>query len=276
MTHAPLRIGIVGVGFMGRQHVEFVRRSQRAELVAAADPFADMSDLDCAAYSSLDDMLDAGVAEAILLVNPNAQHVDTAIACLERGVAVLVEKPVATSYIESLRLIDAVERTGGRLLVGHHRRHHPAITRARAALAAGAVGDIVGVSGMWSARKEDAYFTDIEWHRLPGAGVSFINLVHDLDLLRHLCGEIVEVQAMLSTATEQGRALLDAMLTQQATRTPTPTPPRIARASSRAASRRSRASCRWRRSSTRANWMPAARWCSAPPWNWKRKAPAKP
>ncbi|MFB8387473.1 Gfo/Idh/MocA family protein [Microbacterium sp. NPDC055910] len=198
---SPLRIGIAGVGFMGRQHIDFVRRSQRAELVAVADPVADLDDVGCAAYRDLEGLLGNADVEAVILVTPNRFHVDSAIACIERGAAVLLEKPVATSYVESLRLIEAVERTQARLLVGHHRRHHPAITRARDALRGGAVGDLVGVSGMWAARKEDEYFTDIEWHRRPGAGVTFINLVHDLDLLRHVCGEIVEVHAMLSSAT---------------------------------------------------------------------------
>ena len=58
---------------------------------------------------------------------------------------------------------------------------------------------MVGVSGLWSARKEDAYFTDTPWHRLSGAGVMLINVVHDLDLLRHLCGEVAEIQAMQSS-----------------------------------------------------------------------------
>ena len=130
---------------------------------------------------------------------PTRFHVETAIECLQAGVAVLLEKPVAVDYSESLRLVDAVARLRGRLLVGHHRRHHPAIARARTALQDGEIGQVVGVSGLWSARKEDAYFTDTPWHRLSGAGVMLINVVHDLDLLRHLCGEVAEIQAMQSS-----------------------------------------------------------------------------
>ena len=52
---------------------------------------------------------------------------------------------------------------------------------------------------MWSARKGDAYFSDTPWHREPGAGVLLINFVHDLDLLRYLCGEVAEIQAMTSS-----------------------------------------------------------------------------
>ncbi len=144
-------------------------------------------------------MLDAEQLDAVIIANPNPLHVDTAIECLEARVAVLLEKPIAVDYAQSLRLVDAVARLRGRLLVGHHRRHHPAIARARAAIHDGELGDVVAVSGVWSARKEDAYFTDTPWHREPGAGVMLINVVHDLDLLRHLCGEVAEIQAMKSS-----------------------------------------------------------------------------
>ena len=144
-------------------------------------------------------MLKSEELDAVIIANPNALHVDTAITCLEAGVAVLLEKPVAVDYSQSLRLVDSVRRLNGRLLVGHHRRHHPAAARARAAIQAGEIGQIVAVSGLWSARKQDGYFTETPWHRQRGAGVMLINLVHDLDLLRHFCGEVAEIQAMVSS-----------------------------------------------------------------------------
>ena len=88
-------------------------------------------------------MLDAEDLDAVIIANPNPLHVDTAIECLEAGVAVLLEKPVAVDYAQSLRLVDAVARLDGRLLVGHHRRHHPAIARARAAIRDGEIGQVV-------------------------------------------------------------------------------------------------------------------------------------
>ncbi len=182
---------------MGRQHAEFIERQAQATLVAIADPAP--VDAPVPVYDTIEAMIESQQLDAVIIVNPNVLHVDSAIECLEAGLTVLLEKPVATSYAESLRLVDAVDRLQGRLLVGHHRRHHPSITSSAAALAAGAIGDLVGVSGVWSARKEDVYFTEIPWHAEPGAGVMLINMVHDLDLLRHLCGEVVDVQAMTST-----------------------------------------------------------------------------
>lgn len=195
----PVRIGVVGAGFMGRQHIGFVRAAAGAALSAIADPAVTLTDAECPTYPSTARMLDAEQLDAVIIANPNALHVETAVECLEARVAVLLEKPVAVSYAQSRRLVDAVERLNGRLLVGHHRRHHPAVARARAAIGDGDLGQIVAVSALWSARKEPEYFTGTPWHSEPGAGVTLINAVHDLDLLRHLCGEVAEVQAMQSS-----------------------------------------------------------------------------
>jgi predicted dehydrogenase len=196
----PLRIGLIGAGFMGRQHIDVIRAASGATLAAIADPVrpGELA-VEYPTYEDTAGMLEAEQLDAVIIANPNGLHVDTALECLEAGVAVLLEKPVAMDYVESRRLVDTVARLSGRLLVGHHRRHHPAVARARTAIQGGELGQVVAVSGLWSARKEDAYFTDTPWHRLPGAGVMLINAVHDLDLLRHLCGEVVEIQAMRSS-----------------------------------------------------------------------------
>ncbi|KQQ94674.1 hypothetical protein ASF62_11470 [Leifsonia sp. Leaf325] len=196
----PLRIGVVGAGFMGRQHIDLISASPGAVLAAIADPAA-LRDagLECPVYEDATAMLHAGGLDAVVIANPTPMHVETAVACLEAGVAVLLEKPVAMDYAESRRLAGSIRRLNGRLLVGHHRRHHPAVARARSAILDGELGDVVAVSGLWSARKDDAYFSDIPWHRAPGAGVMLINVVHDLDLLRHLCGEVAEIQAISSS-----------------------------------------------------------------------------
>jgi predicted dehydrogenase len=197
---APVRIGVVGAGFMGSQHIALVRSSPRAELVAIVDPAADGASFPCPVFADTSDMLASVGLDAVIIANPNSLHVRTAIACLEAGLAVLVEKPMAVDYAEARRLADVVTRKRARLLVGHHRRHHPSIAPAREALASGRLGRLVAVSGLWSARKDDAYFTHIPWHRSAGGGVTLINLVHDLDLMRHLCGEVTQVQAMMSSA----------------------------------------------------------------------------
>lgn len=185
---------------MGRQHIDFLRAASGAVLAAIADPALPGGvDFECPTHEGVAGMLEVEQLDAVIIANPNPLHVATAVECLEAGVAVLLEKPVAVDYTESRLLVDAVARLDGRLLVGHHRRHHPAVARACAAIRNGELGQVVAVSGLWSARKGDEYFTDTPWHRRLGAGVTLINVVHDVDLLRHLCGEVAEIQAMQSS-----------------------------------------------------------------------------
>jgi predicted dehydrogenase len=85
------------------------------------------------------------------------------------------------------------------LLVGHHRRYNSMIQKAKTIIDSGRLGRIVAVHGAFWAMKPDDYF-DVAWRREKGAGPILINLIHDVDLFRFLCGEIIAVQAMESNA----------------------------------------------------------------------------
>ena len=96
-------------------------------------------------------------------------------------------------------MLRAVRRTGVPVLVGHHRRHNPRIKAVRDSVAGGQIGRLTAVVGLWMLRKPDDYF-DVAWRREAGGGPILINLIHDIDNLRFVCGEIAEVQALTSNA----------------------------------------------------------------------------
>ena len=96
-------------------------------------------------------------------------------------------------------LAEAVARTGIPVLVGHHRRHNPINQRARALIAQGQLGRIVSATALATFLKPDPYF-EVAWRRQAGGGPILINLIHDIDMLRFLLGEVTEVQAMDSHA----------------------------------------------------------------------------
>ena len=100
---------------------------------------------------------------------------------------------------EARQLADAVARTGVPVLVGHHRRHNPINQRARALIEGGQLGRIVSATALATFLKPDPYF-DVAWRRQAGGGPILINLIHDIDMLRFLLGEVTEVQAMDSRA----------------------------------------------------------------------------
>jgi len=170
-------------------------------VVGIADPSPDAKAFATARgidwYADHRELLDAEKPDGVIIASPNAWHLAMALDCIESGVPVLVEKPVTDTVAAAHELLDAVQRSGVPVLVGHHRRHNPRIKAVRDAVVSGRLGQLTAVVGLWLLQKPDDYFA-VAWRREPGGGPLLINLVHDIDNLRFICGEIVEVQAMTS------------------------------------------------------------------------------
>ncbi|AEF22577.1 Gfo/Idh/MocA family protein [Pseudomonas fulva] len=198
-----LRIALIGAGIMGRQHLAYLRQLSDAALCAIVDPTEQARQLAAEQgvpwFAELQELLDSRLAEAVIIANPNAEHVPTALRCIEARLPALLEKPVGVSLDEVRELVALVEKSAVPVLVGHHRRHNPLIGKARELLQQGALGRLTTVTALWQLQKPDSYYK-VLWRREPGAGVLLTNLIHDLDLLRHLCGEVQQVQALTSTA----------------------------------------------------------------------------
>ena len=195
---------IAGAGVIGRAHAQRVWASESCVLAGIADPCAAAAEyaagLGVPHWTELDAALAAARPDGVILATPNVLHMQGALACIERGVAALVEKPVADTLAEAMRLVEAVERSGASVLVGHHRRHSAAMATAREAIASGALGRLVAVQGSALFHKPASYFDEAPWRRKKGSGPILNNLVHEVDNLRMLAGEIDEVQAMASNA----------------------------------------------------------------------------
>ena len=204
-------IAIIGAGGIGRAHALRALQSEAVRVVAIADPsdsargFA--ADAGITWYGDHRALLDAGRPACAIIATPNAQHVVIGLDCIERGVALLVEKPIADSVAEAQRLCDAAAAAGVPLMVGHQRRHNPILRSARRMVEEGILGRPVSVTAMSTWFKPDAYF-DTAWRRKPGGGPVLINLIHDIDLLRFLLGDIASVQAVTSN-TVRGHAVED-------------------------------------------------------------------
>lgn len=201
---AKLQIALVGAGLIGRAHLTRIEASPDCELAAICDPSESAQALAAERgarwFPSQREMLALIKPDGAIIATPNALHVPGAVDCLEAGVPVLVEKPLAESVTVAQRLVDAQAATGVPVLAGHHRRHNPVVKQARRIVQGGELGRLVAVNALFLIRKPDDYF-DVAWRREPGGGPVLINLIHDIDNLRFICGEIESVQAMTSNAT---------------------------------------------------------------------------
>ncbi len=202
-SSARLPIAVLGLGAIGRLHVQRALASDAVELVAVADPSPAAAEWARTAglrhFADVHALLRERKPAAAIVATPNATHAEIGIACLEAGVPLLVEKPVADTLANARALCEAAERRGLPLLVGHHRRHHPQLRRAQQLIEQGAIGRPVCATALATWLKPPPYF-DLAWRRQPGGGPVLINAIHDIDLLRCLLGHVVQVQATTSNA----------------------------------------------------------------------------
>lgn len=192
-----MRIAVVGAGAFGRKHIDTISKEPLARLVAVADPEAQDA-FGVPLFRDHLEMLDKLRPEAVVVATPNALHVPVGLACVERRIPVLVEKPIAETVEGSNRLVAAAHKAAVALLVGHHRRYNPLIEKARELVRAGRLGRLAAVGALWLLQKPADYF-DVAWRREAGGGPLLINLIHDVDDLRYVCGEIEEVRGMVAS-----------------------------------------------------------------------------
>lgn len=201
MQTRPPKITVVGAGLIGRKHIDLVQ--SHAELHAIVDPVEAAASLaqdkNVPWFPDLNACLEASHPDGVIVASPNTLHLEHALACLSAGIPVLVEKPLTDTVASGRVVCDRVRETGTALLVGHHRRHSPIIAAAKAVMEAERLGRVVSVNAMFWLHKPADYF-DMVWRTQTGGGPTYINLIHDIDLLQYLCGPIVAVQAQEANA----------------------------------------------------------------------------
>src|SRR5689334_19911419 len=191
-SDAALRVGVIGIGTMGSNHARVLTGLSGVRLVGVADPDRAQREfvtraLGCPAVENVEALLDLGV-DAVTIAAPTHLHHDIALACIARGVHVMVEKPIASSVEEGRSIIAAARRAGVTLMVGHVERFNPAVE---------AIKDAI--------RNEDILSIAITRvgpfpPRMSNVGVVIDLAVHDIDLISWFTGsKIVEVQPQLSS-----------------------------------------------------------------------------
>ena len=192
----PLRVGVIGVGIMGSNHARVFAGLPGAELVGVVDPDRKQAEfvaqtLNCRAFSSVDELLGRDI-DAVTIAAPTHLHREIALACIARGVHVMVEKPIASSVEEGQEIIEAARRAGLTLTVGHVERFNPAVEAVKEAIRG---EDILSI-----AITRVGPFPP----RMSNVGVVIDLAVHDIDLIRWFTdSDIVEVQPQLSSAVAE-------------------------------------------------------------------------
>ncbi|WP_342346002.1 Gfo/Idh/MocA family oxidoreductase [Rhizobium cremeum] len=150
-------------------------------------------------FSSFADMIAVDRPDGIIVATPNQVHVKNGFEAIEAGIPALIEKPLADDIASGESLIAAAEAKGVPLLTGHHRRHNPMMRKAKDIIDSGRLGQVLVINAMFWLFQAGRLFR----YRVAtsaGAGPIFLNLIHDIDNLRYLSGDISAVQARESNA----------------------------------------------------------------------------
>jgi predicted dehydrogenase len=184
---SKLRIGVVGVGFIGQLHARTVAESETAELAGVIDLAADHGKRIAERYATryfpdIEQACSAGAIDAFIVALPDTLHMETTCRLLDVGRPVLVEKPMAHSLAAAKKMAEAETRGGGRLLVAHILRFDPRYVQAAEAVRQGKIGQpIHATSGRFTVRDVGV--------RLNGTSSPCFYLgVHDVDALQWIIG----------------------------------------------------------------------------------------
>jgi UDP-N-acetylglucosamine 3-dehydrogenase len=189
-----LRIGVVGCGRMGAFHIRNYGQIECARLVAVSDPHAEarrrvLGEARVAEYADWREMIEYGEDEldAISIASPSELHAEIALEALAAGLHVLVEKPIATTLPDALRMRGAAMEADRKLMVGHVERFNPAVAKLRELVADGRLGSIYRAH----ATRVGPLPT-----RIQDTGVAIDLATHDLDVMQHVLGlSISEIYA---------------------------------------------------------------------------------
>jgi len=182
---APLRLGLAGLGSMGRNHLRVISNHPDTVLAAVADPSAEIlsAAVDQTGARGFADPL-ALIAEAdldgLVIAAPTTNHLALALAAIERGLPVLVEKPLAATVDDAIAIVSAARKRGVRVQVGHVERYNPAVLEMGRLLRAGWLSTIYAITS----RRAGPFPA-----RIRDVGVTVDLGTHDVDMLSWIAGE---------------------------------------------------------------------------------------
>jgi len=197
-----VKVGVAGVGHMGKEHARIYSELQEAELVGVHDSNPDTARKIAAkcktrAFGSLEEMVDA--VDAASIVTPTTTHLAIAEPFLRKGKHVLVEKPIAMDTAEARKLVDLAEKHGAKLAVGHVERFNPVLV---------ALEERLGRPRFIEAHRLSPYpgrSTDI--------GVVMDLMIHDLEIILHLVrSPVTSVDAVGVPVLSKGEDIANARI----------------------------------------------------------------
>jgi predicted dehydrogenase len=184
MLKKPVKVGVIGAGNMGKNHIRKYAALSESELCAIADPDPAAAvlakEFGVRFYQDSTEMLDKERPEAVSVVAPTAHHFQIGNEVLKRKIHLLLEKPIASTVAEAKKLIALAKRSGSVFTIGHIEHYNPVILRLKQLIDEGGIGDITSV-----VCKRVGGFPPVE----PKTDVIIDLAVHDIGIINFLLGK---------------------------------------------------------------------------------------
>jgi len=205
-----LRVGVIGLGAMGRNHARVYWELPDADLVGVSDINLEAVEgiakkFNTEGYSDFRTMLDRTKPEAVSLAVPTSLHKEVALEAIQRSIHILIEKPIAFSLEEAIEIAQAAQQYNVQLMIGHIERFNPAILELKQHIQAGDLGEVLQLD----ARRQGPFPS-----RINDVGVVIDLAVHDIDIMRFVTGqEVQRVSAEIQYHIHSGKEdLLSAVM----------------------------------------------------------------
>jgi len=183
MTNSPIKVGVIGLGNMGKFHVKHWKEIAGTTLVAVVDVDssrrAEYAIDSIRGFESINAMIDARTVDAVSITSPTSLHFEHARQCIENGIHVLIEKPIATTPEDGAQLVELAKRYNVVLQVGHIERFNPAVIKLLEWKSSGLLGAPISIS----TERVSPMPTQIR-----DANVMIDLAVHDIDIVTTIMG----------------------------------------------------------------------------------------
>lgn len=181
----PLRLGLAGLGSMGRNHLRVISNHPETVLAAVADPTTEaltaaVDQTGARGFADPLEMIAAADLDGVVVAAPTTNHAALALAAIERGLPVLVEKPLAATVDDAIAIVTAARKRGVQVQVGHVERYNPAVLEMGRLLRAGWLSTIYAITS----RRAGPFPA-----RIRDVGVTVDLGTHDVDMLSWIAGE---------------------------------------------------------------------------------------